>query len=169
MNNTAKKVISIILCASLITGTVGYTAYSAIGANQEKKSVSSDTETKSSIKKNYTAEKDETVYILAGADGSIQKVIVSDWLKNTKSKESISDISNLTNIENVKGDEMFTVSNNEVVWQSDGEDIYYQGVSEDDLPVGVKISYMLDGKSIAPDDMAGKSGKVTIRFNYTNT
>ncbi|MDE5854762.1 MAG: hypothetical protein K2H19_06830 [Ruminococcus sp.] len=58
MNNTAKKVISIILCASLITGTVGYTAYSAIGANQEKKSVSSDTETKSSIKKNYTAEKD---------------------------------------------------------------------------------------------------------------
>ena len=32
----------------------------------------------------------------------------------------------------------------------------------------MKISYTLDGKSISPEDLAGKSGRVTIRFDYTN-
>lgn len=170
MNNTAKKVISIILCVSMITGTVGYTAYSAIGANQETKPVLSDNNSeKSPEKENYTAEKDETVYVLAGADGSINKVIVSDWLKNSAGSDSISDISDLKDIQNVKGDEAFTVNNDELVWQSDGEDIYYQGVSEQNLPVGIKITYTLNGRTVSPAEISGQSGKAVIRFDYTNT
>ena len=30
-------------------------------------------------------------------------------------------------------------------------------------------TYYLDGKEISPEDLAGKSGKVKIRFDYTNT
>ena len=32
----------------------------------------------------------------------------------------------------------------------------------------MNISYQLDGKDIAPAELAGKSGKVTIRFDYEN-
>ena len=32
----------------------------------------------------------------------------------------------------------------------------------------MKVTYKLDGKEIKPEDLAGKSGKVTIHFDYTN-
>lgn len=34
--------------------------------------------------------KDETVYVLASADGNVQKIIVSDWIKNNIEAKSIS-------------------------------------------------------------------------------
>ena len=36
------------------------------------------------------------------------------------------------------------------------------------LPVDLKVSYELDGKPVSAESLAGKSGKVTIRFDYTN-
>lgn len=44
----------------------------------------------------------------ANADGSVDKITVSDWLKNHGSSDALEDFSNLTNIKNVKGDETFT-------------------------------------------------------------
>ena len=32
----------------------------------------------------------------------------------------------------------------------------------------MKVTYYVDGKEIPTKDMAGKSGKVTMRFDYTN-
>lgn len=42
------------------------------------------------------------------------------------------------------------------------------GQVNEELPVDVKITYKLDGEEIEPSELAGKSGKVTIRFDYTN-
>lgn len=112
--------------------------------------------------------KEETVYVIADSTGKEQKVIVSDHLINNEDKETIEDATTLTDIENVKGDETFTQSGNKLVWQADGKDIYYQGTSTEALPVSQKLTYYLDGKEITPEELAGKSGKVTIRFDYTN-
>ena len=49
-----------------------------------------------------------------------------------------------------------------------GNDIYYQGKTDKELPVKQTISYYLDGEKMDPDEIAGKSGKVTIRFDYKN-
>lgn len=38
----------------------------------------------------------------------------------------------------------------------------------EEVPVSVKIRYYLDGKEMSPEEMAGVSGKVTIRFEYEN-
>ena len=32
----------------------------------------------------------------------------------------------------------------------------------------MKFTYYLDGKEIKPDDLAGKSGKLKIKVDYTN-
>ena len=113
--------------------------------------------------------KEETVYVIANADGSTQKLIVSDWLKNALKEQKISDTTELTEISNVKGEESFAKENgNTGVWDAQGNDIYYQGNIEKELPVELKISYTLDGQKISPEELAGKSGKVTIRFDYTN-
>lgn len=115
------------------------------------------------------AEKDETVYIIAGADGTAKKVIVSDWLKNNGSSDKLTDCSDLVNVTNVKSDAGYTTGENgELIWDADGSDLYYQGESEQTLPVELSVSYQLDGKPIAPEKLAGKSGKVTIRFDYQN-
>ena len=113
-------------------------------------------------------EKEETVYVIAGADGSSQKVIVSDWLKNGLGDDSLTDITDLSDIKNVKGDETFAQSGSNLTWDAAGNDIYYQGTSTKKLPVEVKITYTLDGAEVNPDSLAGKSGHVVIRFDYTN-
>ena len=112
--------------------------------------------------------KEESVYVKADASGKVKKTTVSEWLKNPE-KGTISDTSELKDIKNVKGDETFeTGSNNNVSWKSEGNDIYYQGTIDKELPVDVKVSYKLDGKSISPKDLKGKSGKVEIQFSYDN-
>ena len=112
--------------------------------------------------------KEETVYIIADAVGKPQKTIVSEWLKNPQGKDILEDVSDLTDIENVKGDETFEQKGNALSWNANGKDIYYQGKTTKQAPVTEKISFFLDGKKISAEDIAGKSGKVAIRFDYTN-
>lgn len=112
--------------------------------------------------------KEETVYVLADSTGKERKVIVSDHLINDGNKDTIEDASDLKDIENVKGDETFKQDGSKLTWQADGNDIYYQGTSTKETPVSQTITYSLDGKEVKPEELAGKSGKVTIRFDYTN-
>lgn len=113
--------------------------------------------------------KEETVYVMAQADGKVDKIIVSDWIRNNKKAATIKDVSTVSDIENVKTDASFTLdSDNMRVWQADGKDLYLEGTGTAKLPVDLSVTYSLDGKAIAPEDALGKSGKVTIRFDYTN-
>lgn len=119
--------------------------------------------------KDNDADKDESVYLISDANGNVNKTIVVDHLKNKDKKDTLEDASNLSDIENVKGKEKFTQSGDKLTWQAGGKDIYYQGTATAEPPVTQKVTYYLDGKEIAPEDLAGKSGKVKIRFDYTNT
>ena len=113
--------------------------------------------------------KDETVYVITDASGSRQEVIVSDWLKNTNGSMKITDESLLKDIENVAGNESFTENNDgTITWDAEGKDIYYQGTTDKELPVEVKISYKLNGKDITAEELAGKKGHVVIHFDYIN-
>lgn len=112
--------------------------------------------------------KDETVYVFSDASGNTNKILVSEHLKNDDKKAELVDKTDLKDIVNLKGEHDFTQKGDTITWQADGEDIYYQGVSEKELPVDIKVSYYLDGKEISPAELAGKSGKVKIRFDYYN-
>ena len=113
-------------------------------------------------------DKEETVYFITDASGNVDKTIVSDHLYNRDGKDTIEDVSSLSDIENVKGDEEFTQDGDKLQWKADGNDIYYQGTTNAEAPVSQKVTYYLDGKEISPEELAGKSGKVTIHFDYTN-
>lgn len=171
MNNTSKKIISVLLCTSLITSTIGSGIYYIASAKNESPAISENVTVKKekAEKDSKNVEKNETVYVLSEADGSVQKIIVSDWLKNMASAQNITDVSSLLDIENVKSDESYTTGDDSIIWNADGQDIYYRGSSSEQLPVGIKISYKLDGKEVLPASLAGKSGKVTIRFDYMNS
>lgn len=115
-----------------------------------------------------TPSKTETVYVFAKADGTVKSTIVSNWLKNADGDSSLSDVSNLTDIENTEGTQTFQQDGDKVTWDAQGSDIYYKGNSDKAAPVQIKVTYTLDGKTISPEDLAGKSGKVTIRYDYVN-
>nr|MCR5104643.1 hypothetical protein [Eubacterium sp.] len=83
------------------------------------------------------SDKDETVYVMAEPDGDVKDVIVSEWLKNPEGKNELTDVSHLTDIENVKGDETFSQNGNKLTWQANGQDIYYQGKTDEEVPVSV--------------------------------
>ncbi len=114
------------------------------------------------------AGKEETVYVVANADGSAKNVIVSEWLKNKDGEATLKDASDLKDIENVKGEEAFTQNGDQLTWEAGGNDIYYQGTTDKKLPITEKVTYFLDGKEMTPQEIAGKSGKVKIRFDYIN-
>ena len=166
MNKLSTKITAICLSAAIVLGCAGV-AYALTGEKNEVPAKTVTTSMKAEEEKEVS--KDETVYVLAGADGSVQKIIVSDWIKNALKEDSIADKSALSDIENVKGNETYTLDgSNMTVWDAEGNDIYYQGSIEKELPVAMTVSYKFDGKSISADELAGKSGKVTIRFDYEN-
>lgn len=113
-----------------------------------------------------TISKEENVYVLSDAEGTVNKTIVSGWLKNPDKKKELTDVSDLKDITNVKGDETFKEKNGKKIWAANGNDIFYQGTTDKQVPVSVNISYKLNGKKISAQDLAGKNGKVTIRFDY---
>lgn len=168
MKQGITKTVAVTLCALLLAG--GGTAAAVFAANSgkapEEDAVSA---TAPAAEETDKTVKDETVYVLAGADGSVQKIIVSDWLRNTLGKDEIYDSSDLDNVENVKGSETYSMNGDNMrVWNAQGNDIYCQGNIDKELPVNLSVSYKLDGSSISADDLAGKSGRVTIRFDYKN-
>lgn len=175
--NYIKGAISGALALTILCSGVGVAAYSA-GADNTAQALGVQTEsTVEAVKKASTTKealkklsKNETVYVIADASGAAKKIIVSDWLKGVDTKGKVKDVSNLKGVKNVKGDETYTVNeDNAYEWAANGDDIYYQGTGTTELPVKLKLSYKLNGKTVSADEIAGKSGKVTIRIDYENT
>ena len=141
---TYNKIIAGALAVLFSAGATGSIAYA--NNSGDKKIVETDKEeagadSEESRKSNgKSAFKDETVYVLCNSDSSVKNVVVSDWLKNAPALSDLADISSLSNIENVKGWEDFTADGEKLKWSADGNDIYYKGTSDKELPVGVTIS-----------------------------
>ena len=170
------KGLAVTACAGLLITGAGAVAYAAQTEDTARAAdAASMADTAPAAGKDSGAqllssvEKDEMVYVLTDATGDVQKVIVSDWIQNTPGSAQIADASGLQNVETVRGTQTpATGTDGSLLWDTNGEDLYYQGKIEKELPVSLQISYWLDGKSISPAGLAGKSGKVTIRFDYIN-
>ena len=112
--------------------------------------------------------KDETVYSKLYTNGSSYNTIVNSHIENEEGTKLINDLSDLLNIENVSGDESPKQDGNNLIWNADGSDIYYQGESQKKLPIECKVKYELNGEEIDAKDIAGKSGRVKITLEYIN-
>ena len=123
-----------VAAAGVIAGT-GVTAAAINAASNKKDNANTATSVSSeSDKTDVKTAKDETVYVLANADGSVKKIIVSDWIKNALGAATLTDAGNLKDVENVKGDESYTLNQNNMrVWDAKGNDIYCKGTTEQAL------------------------------------
>ena len=115
-------------------------------------------------------EKQESVSVKTDATGRPYRVTVENTLNVAGVKGNVRDVSRLSDIRNKNGDEEYTLDDKgNLVWDNHGEDILYEGDADaEDLPVSVSVSYYLNGKKKTPEEMAGVSGRVKIRFDYEN-
>lgn len=188
-NNVVKKLLAgsmaVVVGSAGLTGVCGYGKY----AVSEVKAADEAEDTDKSLEKlEKTADrvlesdepsekgkqdtgkifKEESVYVKTDPAGKVTETTVTEWLKNP-GNGSVDDESGLNGIKNVKGEETFSKGDGDgLSWKSEGKDIYYQGSFDGALPVGVKVSYKLDGKEISAEELNGKSGKVEINIQYTN-
>lgn len=163
----SKKIIAAAVSAAVILSSAGI-AYAASTTKEDATVENTAVEAVKTDNIKQKTQKDETVYAFINADGSVKKTIVSDWLKNTRGETELEDYSELDGIENMKGSESFSGSG-EMTWSADGNDIYYSGTADKTLPVDVEITYFLDGNEISPNELCGKSGRVTIRWKFRSS
>jgi len=99
-----------------------------------------------------------SIYIPSFADQTSK----SEKDNNTKTTSSTP-----TNDETVYVMTKATGAQKQVIVSEDGT-LHYDGYEDCKVPVTMDISYELDGESISPAELAGKSGQVTMKISYTN-
>lgn len=168
-NREYRVLVTLALMASLVVGNIAGTSVNVQAADNKDKSTETKKTSETKTSSSATPVKDETVYVKVDDAGNQKDVTVSDQLKNISSLGTIDDVSDLKDIKNVKGDETFSENNGKLVWQGDKKDICYQGTTTKKIPVGMKVTYELDGKKVSADDLEGKSGHLKIHYEYQNT
>lgn len=164
-----KKLILIVLSAALLLSACGQATEAAPAEEPVTANTVTTTETASSPKTTPNGvDKAETVYAKANADGTVTETTVEVTLK-AQDGQTIPDAAALRDIINKEGDEDYACgADNALTWQNHGTSITYEGKSDAALPVTTRVTYYLDGQEIAPGALAGRSGRVRIRFDYTN-
>ena len=170
MKNSIKRIISVLLCASMLTALTACSDKkeetekdnTAPTENSQTAQVSYDTAA-SSYKKN------ETVYVNMSADGNVTSKIVTDWLHTDKAQTYIDDASDLAGISNVKSNtEPIKNKDGTYRWNMETTDLYYRGTTDKELPISFNITYYLDGKQTEPEKLAGKKGQVKMVITVNN-
>ena len=166
-----KKTIPILLSATLLLSACGQAANTAeTAATADVPAAVTETAAQTAAPKTTPGgvDKSETVYAKANADGTVTETTVEAVLK-ARDGATIPDVAALRDIINKEGDEEYTTgADNALTWQNSGSAITYEGKSDAALPVTTRVTYYLNGVETAPDDLAGQSGRVRIRFDYTN-
>ena len=166
-----KKTIPILLSAALLFSACGQAANMAeTAATADAPAAVTETAAQTTAPKTTPGgvDKSETVYAKANADGTVTETTVEAVLK-ARDGATIPDVAALRDIINKEGDEEYTTgADNALTWQNSGSAITYEGKSDAALPVTTRVTYYLNGVETAPDDLVGQSGRVRIRFDYTN-
>src|SRR5690625_2859137 len=109
--------------------------------------------------------KDEVIYGNLDANGKTKDMYVVNTFHVTKPGEIVdygnySDVRNLTNLSEIE-----QTADNDIHFQTDEEEFYFQGQLENQpLPWDISITYLLDGKEVTPDELAGQSGDFEIQL-----
>lgn len=165
MRNNIKRAVSLLMAVCLIIPFVGCSKDSTDDTTTPTETTQTQVKYDKQAKK---VVKTETVYANMDTAGKTQSVVVSDWLHTDTPCVKVSDISDLKDIVNVKGTEVPETDGEKLTWHMSSTDLYYRGYSEKKLPVNFSIKYYLDGSEVAPEKLAGATGKLKMVIKATN-
>jgi putative membrane protein len=112
--------------------------------------------------------KDESAYLFLNPDGSVNHQTVSSWLHSDGGLRGIEDRTSLSDLINLKNPGELPINGGSLTWDSEEQDVYYQGSTDQIPPITAAITYELDGKVLSAEELLGKSGHVRITIRLTN-
>ncbi|MGI5853193.1 MAG: hypothetical protein ACOX8I_02610 [Bacillota bacterium] len=119
-----------------------------------------------------TIYKYETVYATLTSSGAVADITVVDWLRiYGTGRFEILDPTKLTGLQNLRGPETPARTSEGYLWKVDSKgvtDIQYSGKTDLPLPLGVELSYKLNGKAAKAEEIVGRSGKVEVVVKIMN-
>ncbi len=111
-----------------------------------------------------TNNKEEVVYIMLDAQGNVDSVNVV----NIFGKGEITDYGDYLSVKMLTSTNPISQDGDAVTFVSDQDRLYYQGTLDNaQIPWKVAIEYILDGKKITPEELAGQSGALKIHIKIT--
>lgn len=106
--------------------------------------------------------KEEVVYVNLNAEGTLEEVYVVNIFEGG----NVTDYGDYSSVRMLNVNESLKQSGDCITFSSDADRVYYQGTLKGArIPWLIKIAYYLDGKQYSPEEIAGKSGKLEIRFS----
>lgn len=114
----------------------------------------------------------ETVFSVLSPDGTPQSVMVVDWIRVPQGgPASVFDPGDIRDPVNLRNPELPEVALGGLTWSADPSritDINYSGASGKELPIGVKVTYRLNGQVVPPSAVPGSSGRLEVTLDVTN-
>ncbi len=108
-----------------------------------------------------SSEKEKVIYINLKADGTPDEI----YAVNIFAKGDVIDYGNYSSVSMLNTDDQILQDGNTITFVASADRTYYQGKMQTMLiPWNISISYYMDGKQYSADEIAGKSGKLEIRF-----
>jgi X-X-X-Leu-X-X-Gly heptad repeat protein len=114
--------------------------------------------------------RDETVYTLLNADGSVSTAAVVVRLSGSSS-EAVTEYGDVSGWKLLDGAGEPEVGADRLIWPAasiTSSGLYYQIPTDEQAPVAVSIVYQLDGRTVSAGELAGQSGRLTIELTLTN-
>jgi putative membrane protein len=108
--------------------------------------------------------KDEVVYATLTASGEQQEIYVVNNFEVAKAG-AITDYGTYSNLKNLTDLSEMEQQDQKVTFTAPKGKFYYQGnLEKQHLPWNISVSYLLDGKKMNSDELAGKNGHVDIKI-----
>lgn len=112
-----------------------------------------------SAQENNQKEKEEVIYIMTDADGKVDSINAV----NIFGKGNVTDYGDYSSVKMLNTNDKIQQDGDKITFSTDKEKVYYQGtMKQTEIPWNISFTYLLDGKEIAPEDLAGQSGALEI-------
>ena len=112
-------------------------------------------------------EKEENVYVSLAGDGSVADIYIVNMFA-LDGKTEIRDYGAYSSVRNLTSEADISLDGDSVTVSAEAGTFYYQGNLKDaQLPWNISVTYMLDGKNVAADELAGANGHLVISGSVT--
>lgn len=110
------------------------------------------------------SDKEEVIYINLNADGAVKDI----YAVNIFDGGEITDYGDYSSVEMLNTTDKINMSGDKITFSSSADRVYYKGkLSNTEIPWDISIRFFLEGKEYTASEVAGKSGKLEIRFKVT--
>ncbi len=112
-------------------------------------------------------EKEENVYVSLAGDGSVADIYIVNMFA-LDGKTEIRDYGAYSSVRNLTSEADISLDGDSVTVSAEAGTFYYQANLKDaQLPWNISVAYMLDGKNVAADELAGANGHLVISGSVT--